>query len=85
MSAKSHVRGHLRPWPAMVRWTKLLAHLGGGKLFNPYDDDLFAWWECQVPFIKDYPYTRIDFSRDPDVIIPSGEEIQGIGNIYFFI
>jgi hypothetical protein len=55
----------------------LLARLGGGKLSNPYDDDFFAWWECQVPFIEDYPYTGIDFLGDPDVIIPPGDELQG--------
>jgi hypothetical protein len=62
-----------------------LAHLGGGKLFNPYDDDFFAWWERQVPFIEDYPYTGIDFFGDLDVIIPLGDELQGIGNLYFVL
>jgi hypothetical protein len=62
-----------------------LAHLGGGKLFNPYDDDFFTWWEFQVQFIDDYPYTRIDLSKYPDVIIPPGDELQGIGNIYFVL
>jgi hypothetical protein len=62
-----------------------LAHLGGGQLFNSYDDGFFAWWERQTPFIEDHPYNEIKFSQDPDVIIPLGDELQGIGNLYFVL
>jgi hypothetical protein len=52
---------------------------------NPYDDDFFSWWERQTPFIEDYPYVGIDFTNDPDVIIPPEDEPHDIGNLSFYI
>jgi hypothetical protein len=56
--------------PPMVCWPELMACLGGGKLSNPFDNDLFSWWDHHVPFIEDYPYIDIDITQDPDIIIP---------------
>ena len=52
---------------------------------NPFDDDFFSWWERQVPFIEDYPYVEIDYTHDPDVIIPPGDELEDIGNFHFML
>jgi hypothetical protein len=35
------------------------------------------------PVIKDYPYVRINFTRDPDMLVPPDEEWGEIGNILF--
>jgi len=69
----------------MVHWIEIKAHLGGGQMSNPFDDDFFGWWEWQTPFIEDYPYAGIHFSNDLDVIIPVGDELQDIGNLSFCV
>jgi hypothetical protein len=33
----------------------------------------------QIPVIEDYPYAGIDFSRDPEIPIPPGEERGEMG------
>jgi len=83
MSLCTQIRRHLRPWEAMVRWTKIIACSGGGKFSNPFNGDFFGWWERQNPCIKDYPYASIDFTNDPNVIIPAGDEPRDIGNLSF--
>jgi hypothetical protein len=42
-------------------------------MFNPFDDDFFDWWAHQIPTIDDYPYSGIDFSHDPDMIVPPSD------------
>jgi hypothetical protein len=87
MSLGTYMRGHVRPWPSIVLWTELLARLGGGQMSNPFDDDFFSSWERQVPFIEDYLYALIDYTHDPEVIIPPGDELEleDIGNFYFML
>jgi hypothetical protein len=52
----------------------LLLQQGGGRTVEAFDDDFFAWLSQQIPAIKDYPYAGIDFSRDPEIPVPPGEE-----------
>jgi hypothetical protein len=39
-----------------------------------FDDDSFSWLSRQILAIEDYPYVGIDFSRDPAILVPLGEE-----------
>jgi hypothetical protein len=59
-----------------------LEHLGGGIVFNPFDDDFFNWWALWIPTIDDYPYTGIDFSQDPNMIVPPSITLGNIGHLY---
>jgi len=36
--------------------------------------DFLAWLSQQIPAIEDYPYAGINFSRDPAIPVPPGEE-----------
>jgi len=52
-----------------------------------FDDDFFSWLSQQIPAIEDYPYAWIDFSRDPEIPVPPGEERGEMGkspHVYFF-
>jgi hypothetical protein len=55
-------------------WEVFLPRQGGGKTNESIYDDLFAWLSRHIPVIEDYPYAGIDFSRDPEIAIPPGEE-----------
>jgi hypothetical protein len=44
-----------------------------------FNDDFFAWLSWQIPAIEDYPYAGIDFSRDPVIPVPPGEERGEMG------
>ena len=44
-----------------------------------FDDDFFSWLSQQIPAIEDYPYAGIDFSRDPEIPVPPGEERGEMG------
>jgi hypothetical protein len=37
------------------------------------------WFSRQIPVIEDYPYVEIDFSRDPEIPVPPGEERGEMG------
>jgi hypothetical protein len=52
-----------------------------------FNDDFFSWLLQQTPAIEDYPYAGIDFSRDPEIPVPPGEERGEMGKsppIQFF-
>jgi hypothetical protein len=38
----------------------------------------------QIPVIEDYPYAGIDFSRDPEIPVPPGEERGEMGKFASF-
>jgi hypothetical protein len=38
-----------------------------------------------ILMIEDYPYIRINFSRDPDMSMPLGEEGGEIGNLFLIL
>jgi hypothetical protein len=67
----------------MCRWEMLLPRKSGGKTQEAFDDKFFDWWARQIPVIEDYPYAGISFLRDPDMLVPPGEECGEIGNIFF--
>jgi hypothetical protein len=65
----------------------LLPRQGGGRTNESFDDDFFAWLSRQIPVIEDYPYAGIDFSRDPEIPVPPGEERGEMGKFtsLFFV
>jgi hypothetical protein len=67
------VRGHRASLLAICRWAILLPQQGGGRTNESFDDDFFAWLSRQIPVIEDYPYVGIDFSRDPEILVPFAE------------
>ena len=73
------VRGHLATFPAVCRWAALLPRQGGGRTVEAFNDDFFSWLSRQIPAIEDYPYAGIDFSRDPAIPVPPGEERGEMG------
>jgi hypothetical protein len=87
-SPRMTVRGHLATFPAVCIWAALLLRQGGGRTVEAFNDDFFAWLSRQIPMIEDYPYAGIDFSRDPEMPVPPGEERGEIGKsppILFFL
>jgi hypothetical protein len=73
------VRGHLAMFFAVCRWAVLLPQQGGGRTVESFDDEFFAWLSRQIPAIEDYPYAGIEFSRDPEIPVPPGEERGEMG------
>ena len=78
-SPRDVVRGHLASFPVVCRWAVLLPRQGGGRTIESFDDDFFASLSRQIPIIEDYLYARIDFSRDPEIPVPPGEERGEMG------
>jgi hypothetical protein len=68
------VRGHQASFPIVCRWAVLLQRQGSGRTNESFDDAFFASLSRHIPVIKDYPYAGIDFSRDPEIPMPPGEE-----------
>ena len=48
--------------PRLSRWGDIfLRQGGGGSVQSVYDDDLYFWWERQLPALEEFPYARLDF------------------------
>jgi hypothetical protein len=62
----------------------LLPRQGSGRTDESFDDDFFAWLSRKIPVIEDYPYAEIDFSRDPEIPVPLGEERGEMGKFASF-
>ena len=56
---------------------------GGGSVQSVYDDDFYFWWECQFPALEQFPYARMDFRGDADVVLPPGGAWGELRNFYF--
>ena len=50
-----------------------------------YDDDFYFWWEQLFPTLEQFPYARMDFHGDPDLILPPVGTWGELGNFYFQI
>jgi hypothetical protein len=83
MSPRVDIHLHYVRDGTMDRWTEVLPRKGGGHLGDPWDDAFFAWWECQVVVIEDYPYAGIDYHNDPEMPIPPNSAYGDIGKIFF--
>jgi hypothetical protein len=47
---------------------------GGGPQIFSFDADFFTWWRDQIPMIEDFPYVRIDFRGDTDLVLLEGAQ-----------
>ena len=69
-----------------MRWVAVMAHHPDERIevarFKP---EYFQWLENQVFSIQDFPYARIDFRGDPDMVLPPGEQWDESGKILFNI
>jgi hypothetical protein len=83
LSPRETIRGHEATLPALCRWATLLPRQGGGRTIEAFDDKFFDWWSQQILAIEDYPYARINFSRDPDMPVPPRAERGEMGKFSF--
>ena len=73
--------------PRISRWADLMKRLGGSELpQTTWDDSFFQSWEKQVILVGDYPYVRMDFWADPDLVLLPETTWGAIGKIaqWFF-
>jgi hypothetical protein len=84
-SPREVVWGHQASLPAICRWVVLLPRQGGRRTNESFDDEFFAWLLRQIPVIEDYPYAGIDFSRDPEILVPPNEERGEMGKFASFV
>jgi hypothetical protein len=53
-------------------------------MFNPFSDEFFEWWARKILVIEHHPYARIEFSRDPYMVVPPGTVLGEIGKLFIF-
>lgn len=67
------------PWdPWMVRWSELMHRIMGGQQMS-YKPTFFSWLLRQLIVVEDWPYNGTDFSRDPKMPLPEGEDFDDGG------
>ena len=70
--------------PSLSRWGDIfLRHGGGGSVQSVYDDDLYFWWERQLPALEQFPYAGMDFRGDVELVLPPGGAWEELGNFLF--
>jgi hypothetical protein len=84
-SPREVVQGHQASLPTICRWVVLLPQEGGGRTNESFDENFFSWLSRQISVIEDYPYVGIDFSIDPEIPIPLGEERGEMGKFASFV
>ena len=61
--------------PKLVRWVAVMARYPDeGAVVVRFSDSYFHWLEDQVFSFQDFPYARVDFRGDPDMVLPQGEQ-----------
>jgi len=84
LSLRETVWGNIASSLVVNRWV-VLSQKGGERTIEAFDDKFFDWWSRHIPVIEDYPYARIDFSRDRDMGVPP-RVVQGeLGMLFFFL
>ena len=62
----------------MQRWVDLMArHVGQSQV--SFSDAFFEWFNHQEIVFAEYPYARMDFQGDPDLVLSAGEQWSVIG------
>ena len=70
--------------PRMTRWVAVMArHPDEGEKVVRFPEAYFDWLKYQVFSIHDFPYSRIDFRGDPDMVLPQGEQWDDRGIFTF--
>ena len=58
--------------PRQGRWSSLNPRIGGGLIWHFFEEDFFQWLHGQIVMINDYAYEGMDFTGDPDLMLPPG-------------
>jgi len=70
--------------PKLIRWVAVMArHPDEGAAVVRFSDSYFHWLEDQVFSIQDFPYAGTDFTGDPDMVLPQGEQWDDRGTFLF--
>jgi len=59
--------------PRMAHWVALMPR-GGGDQQMSWRPKFFGWLRLQLIVVEDWPYVRTDFTGDPDLPLPEGDE-----------
>lgn len=57
----------------MEKWLEVLSRLGRGRKPH-FSDEFFDHFDRQIWAIDDYGYAGIDFHKDPELVLPKGEQ-----------
>jgi len=71
--------------PRLHRWAELMPRGGGGQHMS-WRPEFFIWLRHQMIVVEDWPYAGTDFTGDPDLPLPNGEdwdEELGKNSIFF--
>ena len=67
-----------------MRWVAVMAqHPDEGEKVVRFPEIYFDWLENQVFAIQDFPYARMDFRGDPEMVLPQGEQWDDRGIFTF--
>src|ERR1700722_11099148 len=68
----------------MTIWVAVMArHPDEGEKVVRFPEAYFDWLKDQVFSIQDFPYSRMDFRGDPDMVLPQGEQWDDRGIFTF--
>ena len=56
-----------------------MARTGAGRGRVKFSDPLFRWLQDQILMVEYYAYAGTDFTEDPDLPLPPGEQWGDIG------
>ena len=69
----------------MACWAALMPRAGGGQ-HMPWRPEFFGWLRRQLIVVEYWPYAGTDFTGDPDLPLPEGDNWdEGLGKIIFLI
>jgi hypothetical protein len=71
--------------PRLRRWSKILVRHGGGEGGHYFTEEAAQIWQQTPQFILWFPYARVDFRGDPDMILPPGEVFDHRGMLCIFV
>jgi len=52
------------------QWASLDPRTGGGPIWYFIEEDFFEWLSGQIVMINEYAYEGMDFTDDPNLILP---------------
>jgi hypothetical protein len=77
--------------PCLRWWSTMLLHHGGGKGGHFFTTKVAQVWRQMPQVILWYPYARVDFQEDSNMVLPPGEVFDRRGmsiddvDMYFFV
>ena len=69
--------------PQMARWEALMPKVGDGQQIS-WRPELFDWLRRQFIVMEEWPYSGTNFTGDPDLPLPEGEDWdEDLGKTHF--